>query len=245
MSNITKSTSISVLAATLPGAPAVFDALGIDYSCAGERSIAEAAGLEGVDADAVIMQLRRLPAADDQRSWLDGSLKELIEHLLEQHQHLIGDDLTPVAEQLAEICSGSVPAIDALKYLREEFKILVNELLPHVHREEGELFPLLERLEAIWQSNEVTPPALEESVKQTIKDLLVEHGSIAARLRTVREIRVAAESEELSPQCRSALQHVSKLEGDLRQYMFLENSILFPRALALRDSLVSSVRKDT
>jgi regulator of cell morphogenesis and NO signaling len=235
--DIDRNTHIAEVVATLPGAGGVLDAMGIDYSSPGERSIAEAAGLEGVDPDAVVLQLRRLPPSH-QASWLDRSLAELVEFLIEQHYHLTRNDLARIAEELAELCSES-PGDETLQRMREEFKALTNELLPHIHREQEEVFPLIQRLEALWQSK-AAPRARENEMTQTIKELLIEHGSIGARVRLMRELRMAIESHDLSPRCRAILQSLSRLEADLCHSMFLENCVLFPRALALQESLSGS-----
>lgn len=235
--NIDRNSHIADIVASLPAAASVFDALGIDYSSPGERSIAEAAGLEGVDADAVILQLRKLPATE-RTSWFDRSLSDLLDFLSDQHTRLTRDDLAKVAEELADVCSGPASADAALQQLRAEFRSLSSDLLPHFHREQETVFPLIQRVEWLWQSNESAPQL--DGLSESIKELLVEHGAIGARARLVRDLRMTIESHDVSPRCRAMLQNLAKLESDLRQSMFLENCVLFPRALALQDSLSGS-----
>ncbi len=234
--NIDRKTHIADVVAAMPAAAGVFDALGIDYSSPGERSIEEAAGLEGVDANSVVLQLRRLPPTE-RGSWLDRSMRDLLDFLAGQHSRIMRDDLLRVAEELADVCSG-LAAEPALERLREEFKVLSSDLLPHLRREQEIVFPLIQRGESMWQSNE--PPPTGNGMEEAIKDLLVEHGAISARARLVRDLRMTLESHDASPACRAMLRHLATLEADLRYSMFLENCVLFPRALALHESLSGS-----
>ena len=235
--NIDRDSHIADIVGSLPGAAAVLDTLGIDYSSPGERTIAEAAGLEGVDPNVVVLYLRRLPPAR-RTSWLDRSLSDLLQFLIEQHERLTRDDLVRVAEQLADVCSGPAAAEPVLQQLRDEFRTLAGELLPHLRREQEMVFPLIQRVESMWQRP--AGPTPENGLRDAVKELLVEHGTIGAQARIVRDLRTTLESHDVPPRCRSMLQNLNKLEADLRYSMFLENCILFPRALALHESLSRS-----
>ena len=90
----------------------------------------------------------------------------------------------------------------------------------------------------MWQS--AAPAAPGNGLKAALKQLIVEHGAIAARARTVRDLRMAMETRDLSQRCRIMLQNLGRLEADLRLSLFLENSVLFPRALAVQESLARS-----
>jgi len=234
--NIDRTSHIADIVAALPAAAGVFDATGIDYSSPGERSIEEAAGLEGVDPNSVVLQLRRLPPPD-RGSWLDRSMRDLLDFLAGQHSRIMRDDLVHVAEELADVC-GWLSAEPALERLREEFKALSTALLPHLRREQEIVFPLIQRVESMWQSN--APPPSDNGVEKAITDLLVEHGAIAARARLVRDLRMTVESHDVSTACRTMLRDLARLEADLRYSMFLENCVLFPGALALHESLSGS-----
>src|SRR5581483_340127 len=207
-------THVRDVVAALPGAAAVFDAFGIDYSSSGERTIAEAAGLEGIGSDAVVLHLRRLPP-EEGPSWLDRSVSELVAALTGEHDRLTRDEMVRAAEQLAGICTEPGAVDSLLQRMREEFKTFSTELLAHIHREQEEVFPLVRRLEALWQSNSALTPR-ENGLQTIIKELVVDHGSIAAHLRAVRELRMEIESHDVSTSVRGLLQTISKLEARVR-----------------------------
>ena len=94
----------------------------------------------------------------------------------------------------------------------------------------------------VEQATAVRQPYMSQGQPQTllwdltdaIRQLTVEHGAITAQLRTLRELRVRLDdSSELPQACRPILDALAALEAHLHEYMFLENCVLFPRALAM------------
>ena len=259
---------IAKLAAELPGAMALFESLGLDYACAGDRSLEDAAHAEGIVPDDVIAALRRLKHGENKPSWNDRPLCELTRYLVQQHHRFVRDELAHIALRLADVCSAPEGVPSYLVSLRIAFMKLAAIILPHLHQEEEEAFRTIEALEKAWQtsaphslgrastpgefraasssvSSEFRGTVAAASLGSTLRTLATEHGAIAAQLRIMRELRVRlADSDSLSPQCNSVLEDLVTLEAHLHEYIFLENCILFPRAAALAeqasaDALVS------
>jgi regulator of cell morphogenesis and NO signaling len=175
---------IAKIAIEIPGAAAVFESLGIDYACAGELSLDDAAHAAGVAPAVVIASLRRLKAIDRVESWSDRPLADLVHHLVAQHHHFVREELAAIALRLADLCTSSASASEPdLLSLRGAFTGLSDMLLPHLHREEENVFPAVEALEKRWESSE--PLAVTEGG-------LTEHSTAGGRARSHR--RAAAEA---------------------------------------------------
>ncbi|HET8797395.1 MAG TPA: DUF542 domain-containing protein [Thermoanaerobaculia bacterium] len=231
---------ITRIAAELPGAIAVFEALGLDYACAGDRSLEDAARAEGVDAEIVIASLRRLGHAEHAQSWQDRPLSEVVHYLVAQHHRFVRDELGALALRLSDLCS-TYGAIDPdLVSLRAAFTRLADIVLPHLHREEQSIFLAVETLEERWQSSE--PGSMfPHDVGGHVRELTVEHGMISAHLRTLREMRLRLNAaNDLPPRTAAILEELAALEAHLHEYMFLENCVLFPRALALEEQITAA-----
>ena len=228
---------IAKFAAEMPGAMAVLESFGLDYACAGDRSLDDAAHAEGIAPDVVIAALRRLKEGESGPSWNDRPLSELTRYLIGQHHRFTRDELARIAVRLADLCTapGAVPSY--LVSLRAAFTRLSGIVLPHLHHEEDEAFRLIEATEKAWQSSE-PHSAATVSLEAVLRTLADEHGAMVDQLRTMRELRVRlADSDSLSPQCSSILDDLATLEAHLHEYMFLENCILFPRAAALAEQV--------
>lgn len=231
---------IAELAADLPGAMAIFEALGLDYACAGDRSLDDAAHAEGIAPEVVLANLRRLKSAGHAESWNDRPLADLTHHLAEQHHRFAREELARIAIRLADLCSSPGGAQPDLMSLRAVFARLAEMVLPHLRDEEEKAFRAVEALEKRWQSNGPLPDARADLIAM-LGQLAVEHGAIAAQLRTMRELRLRlADSNDFPPRCRTLLEEVATLEAHLHEYMFLENCILFPRAAALVDETIGT-----
>jgi regulator of cell morphogenesis and NO signaling len=223
---------IGKFAAEVPGAIAVFEALGIDYASLCDRSVDDAAHAAGIAPEIAVTGLRRLKAVSEGQSWSDRPLIELTRHLSQQHHHFVRHELGRLAARLTDVCSAGDDVLSELLSLRAAFSRMTEIVLPHFHREEAVLFREVEAMERAWQSGEtvIAPPDFAGAMRQVTN----EHAAISAHLRTMRDLRTDLEdADDLPPRCRAILDDVAALEAHLHEYMFLENWVLFPRAAAL------------
>lgn len=230
---IDRNLPIAKFAADLPGAMAIFELLGIDYACAGDRSLEDAAHAEGIAPEVVVASLRRLKGGGEAESWNDRPLADLTRHLLEQHHRFVRDELVRIALRLADLCTAPTAAPSDLMALRAAFTRLSELVIPHLHHEEESLFGILDVLEKTWQSNQPLAGTHDDLIAM-LRQLANEHAAIAAQLRTMRELRFRLmDSNDVPPRCSVTLEELATLEAHLHEYMFLENCVLFPRATAL------------
>ena len=230
---------IAKFAADLPGAMAIFESLGLDYACAGDRSLDDAAHAEGIAPEVVIASLRRLKSSEQAGSWGDRPLADLTHHLVEQHHRFVREELARIAIRLSDLCSSPGRAQPDLMLLRSAFARLSEMILPHLHHEEEKVFRAVEAVEKTWQSNEPLADT-DTDLLATLQQLADEHGAIDAQLRTMRGLRFRlADSDELPPLCSITLEELATLEAHLHEYIFLENCILFPRAAALLEQAIA------
>ncbi len=236
---VDESTSIAKIADEIPGARQVFETLGIDYACGGDLSLADAAYAEGLDPEVLVAGVRRLAApSGETHSWNDRPLADLIRHLTDEHHRFVRDELAAISFGLFDLCAPPATPDADLQSLRAAIVRLSDVLLPHMHEEEDNLFHPIEALERSWQSSE---RPVDGELRTRIRQVVTEHGTIAVQLRSIRELRLRLEAEnELNARVRSILESVARLEAHLHEYMFLENCILFPRAVALQEQMTAA-----
>lgn len=231
---------IARLAAELPGAMALFESLGLDYACAGGRSLEDAAHAEGIAPDTVIASLRRLRVPAPRDAWTDRPLSELTRHLVGQHHRFVREELASVALRLSDLASTHGLVLPQLRQLRTSFTRLTAIAIPHLHHEEEVVFRAIDALEHAWQSPTQRSDADGVELAAEIKRLAAEHGAIDGELRTMRELRTAlGDTNDLPAACGRVLDDVQSLEAHLHEYMFLENCVLFPRALAVEEQMAA------
>lgn len=234
---VDRTLSVATVAAEIPGSREVFEKFGIDYAGAGARSMADAAHEQGIDPELLLASVRALVPADQSQSWSERPLVDLVQHLVREHHRFVREELAMISFRMWELCAPPARPVPDLQSLRAALTRLSDTLLGHMHEEEDNVFPRIEALEASWQANE---SRIDEELAVRIGHIVTEHGTIAAQLRTIRELRQKLEVGDDAPALsRPTLEAIARLEAHLHEYLFLENCILFPRAVALQEQMTA------
>lgn len=232
---IEAATPVETVAACVPGAIAVFESAGVDYCCASHLSVGEAAALAEIDPSTLVTALQTATRGMRDIDWNARPLGDITRQIASDHHVMIREQLPRVALSLANFC-GDTAAPETLAELRTQFAELSRELVPHIHDEERYLFRIIDAMEFAWTMSEEPPPL--NGLRSRIAALTIAHGSLAQRLHRIRDLRTAiACRADVSPECAASLAVAEQFEAHLRQDMFIENCILFPRALALEEQL--------
>jgi regulator of cell morphogenesis and NO signaling len=226
------------LVASHPGAAAVFERLGIDYCCHGQRSLHEAATAAGLDARAVFDEVRQAqqPAGPDGAPGQDLrhlSPTELADHIEATHHAYLHAELPRLVELTAKIAAVHGDRHPELHEVARTVVELHDDMEPHMAKEERILFPMIRTLDTGPDSGEAVPSHCG-SVANPIARMMQEHeltGEILSRLRTLTDgFQVPADG------CGSytaAYEGLARVELDTHQHIHKENNLLFPAAMAL------------
>ena len=222
MKNISPDQKVGALASQVPGAASAFLRHGIDFCCAGARTLAEACELADVSVETVIEAVRSAADTDDDAAgWDDRSDAELIDHILTRYHQ-------PLYTQLPQLDTWAQKVLrvhgdkdrDRLDALAQAVATLRAELESHMTKEEQILFP--------WIRS-----GRGASAGGPIQVMLREHEEAGALLGEIRTLTDRFEAPRGACSTWRALWlGLESLDADLRRHIHLENNILFPRALA-------------
>lgn len=208
--------TVGDIAATLPGATAVFRRFRIDFCCNGDLDLAAAAARRGVDQVELEHALAQIAAGSvDAPAAMESAA--LIEHIRtcyhEAHRRAL-PELIALSRKV-EAVHREHPRVPA--GLSDALRGMAAELEAHMQKEEAELFPAM-----LADGG----PALGRS----IDDLRAEHdgqGQLVQLLEAMTDGFTPPEGA-----CRSwqALYiGAEQLVDDLMEHIHLENNVLFPR----------------
>ncbi|HMM62634.1 MAG TPA: iron-sulfur cluster repair di-iron protein [Mesorhizobium sp.] len=213
--------TVGDLAATLPGATAVFRKFKIDFCCNGDLTLDGAAQRRGADADELERALIALgagTAAAAAPAAMDSG--ELIDHILacyhEAHRSAL-PELIALARKV-EAVHREHPKVPA--GLSDALRQMERELEQHMTKEEASLFPAMRR-------------QAESGLGAAIGELRHEHDDQGTLLRLLESL-----TDDFTPPeeaCRSwqALYiGTARLAEELMEHIHLENNVLFPRFAA-------------
>jgi regulator of cell morphogenesis and NO signaling len=222
--------SLGALVAEDPARARLFDELGLDYCCHGDRSLADASQSAGLDPDKVVAALAAIaPRAGKATTQAAGDLVALIDDILTSHHAFLWDELPALVALAAKVNDVHGSRHRELAAVHQLVVSLQGDLEPHMLKEERVLFPAVRRLvEGHRQFG-------FGSVDDPIRMMRLEHeqvGELLARLRQVTGgYEVPADGCASYEALYRRLEHV---EEDTHLHIHKENNVLFPMATALQ-----------
>ncbi|NNM52532.1 MAG: iron-sulfur cluster repair protein YtfE [Pseudomonadales bacterium] len=208
--------SLGYLASHIPGATGVFHEFRLDFCCAGEHSLQQAAMAKGLDISlltAKLDNLINLPSGSD--DWRGLGNQALIEHILiryhEQHRQQL-PELIRLAQRVERVHDkhGECP-----HGLTEHLSNMLQELESHMLKEENVLFPWLQQDHSPWPESPISMMRFEHQ----------QHGEALAEIE-----RITKDIQPPMDACNTWLALYNGLQAfryDLMQHIHLENNILF------------------
>lgn len=163
------------------------------------------------------------------REWEKEPLTAVVKFILETHHVFTRkaiDTLPPLAANVRARHGELHPETLSMERL---LRRLVEDLGPHMLKEERILFPYIESLEAPGRGADACFP----TVQNPIRVMLREHEAVEEILG---EMRAVSANYALPPDACEAYQALyaglENLEADLRKHIRIENDVLFPGAIA-------------
>ena len=238
---VTAEKTVRELALENPAATRVFEKLGIDYCCGGNKSLEEACRTANLPMDLVLDSLEMAEqatmAAQKNHDWPKEPLADLIAHINATHHKHTREELARLGPLFDKVCSVRGKNHPELLDARASFAGLSQELTMHMMKEEKVLFPYIVRMEeAVIQQEPVLPPPFG-SVQSPVSMMEHEHESAGNALRAMRQ---ASSGYTTPPDAcvsyQTLYRALAEFEADLHQHIHLENNILFPRAIAMEQA---------
>lgn len=219
--------TVGEIVAENPSQSRVFQSFGIDFCCQGGRTLREACILKGVGLQSVIEQLEASAASEGDTGSNPALLApvDLIRHILDTHHAYLRSELPRIqamAERVAKVHGGHTPA---LVEVFQVFCAMADELDGHMMKEEQILFPAIE---ALFGGQAVMP------LDGPVACMLQEHDDAGQALARMRELTQGfVPPPEACNTYRALFAGLAELESDLHRHIHLENSVLFPQAMAV------------
>ena len=229
--------TIREFALELPASIQVFEKLGIDYCCGGQKPLGEACSAAGVKLENVAAALDALKGQQQSRTesgtdWTKESLENLIDHITGKHHVYVKQQIPAIQSLLRKVTAKHGANHPELATVDDTFAALAKELTTHLMKEEQILFPYIARAEEASLQHEPPPPSCFGSVENPIRMMLSEHDSAGGALREMRKATSGYTApEDACTSFRALYALLQEFEADLHQHIHLENNILFPRAL--------------
>lgn len=210
--------TVGDLVRSQPAAVRVLQRHHIDFCCGGGKPLVDVCAKAGIAVDALLDEVaaERGHAPD----WAALATPELTVAIVERFHEPLAEELPRLVAMVDKVLRvhGDKDRL-RLEALARAVHALVDDLVPHMFKEEQVLFPLLNK----GVASAALPP---------IRVMHAEHDTVGEILRQIRQL-----TEDFVPPLaacatwRALYQGLAELERDTHEHIHVENNILFARVM--------------
>jgi regulator of cell morphogenesis and NO signaling len=236
--------TIREIALEMPVTTRIFEEFKIDYCCGGRKPFAEACVTAGIEPKLVMERIERAIETFGNSSEFEylelKTASELIDYIIDKHHVFTKKEITRLTDLMEKVCSRHGEQHSELVELKETFRLLCDDLIDHMRKEEMVLFPYVKALEASIERDIAVAPAHFGTVRNPVRMMMQEHDTAGDLLRKMRELSSNYSLPDgACPSYTGLYFGLGDLEKDLHRHIHLENNILFPQAVELEQKVLS------
>jgi regulator of cell morphogenesis and NO signaling len=232
----------------IPASVGVFERLGIDYCCGGDKRLEDACQAAGRPVEEVLRSLEAAKTATQAETgatdWSRESLASLMNHIVEKHHSFCREELARLEPLLSKVSEKHRKNHLELRRIKVVFSGLSKELLMHLVKEEQTLFPYIARMEEAVTGGMAFPRPPFGTVQNPVRMMVLEHDNAGAALHEMRKL--SGDYQVPPDACNSyeaLYDGLRSFESDMHQHIHLENNVLFPRAVGMEDAATSGEKR--
>lgn len=235
---VTKEIKIGKLAALYKEAISVFDMYEIDYYSLGQRSVEAAAIQKEMNVEVLLEELNKSMRDVEEPScpFYAFTLIEVLNHVdtLHEKMHTQIEILMDMLEQKPRLFQD----LSIHQRLKNGFEIFATQLKRH-HKIEGEFtLPYFRNVEKAHKTNSTLEKPFFASFADHMDIMFLEHEVIAKRFRWIlNTVKFGSQTSHINNPDFTKLLH--ELFPIIKEYIHLENNIVFPRVEELQNQLES------
>jgi regulator of cell morphogenesis and NO signaling len=208
------SRSLGDIAASLPGATAVFRRHKLDFCCGGSESLERAARHKGIELAPIEAELASLSSEPDTAP---ESVEDLIQHILDRYHQVHRREMRELRDLALRVERVHVDHPAVPKGLSDLLARMHGELESHMQKEEQILFPMM-----LAGGNPM--------IAHPIGIMRHEHDSHGEELKALADLTGDLTlPAEACTTWRALYAGLTKLAEDLTEHIHIENNILFPK----------------
>ncbi|MES1222143.1 MAG: DUF542 domain-containing protein [Bacteroidota bacterium] len=221
----------------------VFRKYEIEYCCGGRWPIDTVCMTKGLEFEQLKQELidaartMQLPASLPFKDW---SVDFLINYIINIHHYYLKNTLADTELILKDFSEGHAEKFPGMLQVYKLFTQLKKEILPHIQEEEESVFPYIRQVATAYKNNDSYAKLLVKTLRKPIETMTAhEHKFLTSSINKFRELtNFYIPPEHACVSHKISLARLKELDNDLAQHIYLENEILFPRAIKIEQELL-------
>jgi regulator of cell morphogenesis and NO signaling len=183
-------------------------------------------------------------AVATERDWQTEPLEDLVRYIVERHHVFTRGEINRLSLLLKELIPLHGRSHPELLRMQTAMEVLSAELVEHMSKEEGLLFPYISELEQADRFSRRPPEPVFGTIQNPIAAMIMEHEASEQALERLRETtQNYAIPKDACASFKALYEAFPAFAADLKQHIHLENDILFPRAIELEGKLADCSRQ--
>ena len=219
----------------------IFKKYGLDFSCEGKKTIKEACAEKGLDVTKVEQELQQTDKVPASRPmpYDEWELDFLSDYIVNVHHRYVRKnlpDITSYSQKVMEVHSDRHPELVEINKL---VKIVAEDLNAHMEKEELRLFPLLKTMVHNSKDSTAHSSLTSNEFQHFITQHEAEHASVGNEMNDIRKLtNYYTLPEDACASYSQLYRMLDEFEDDLNLHIHLENNILFPKAIKLKQQIL-------
>ncbi|MBI5372716.1 MAG: DUF542 domain-containing protein [Sphingobacteriales bacterium] len=221
----------------------VFRNYGIEFCCGARWPLKMVLETQKLDAEKVLEELREasrvvcIPGPLPYASW---RIDFLTEYIVNIHHEYLRRSLPVIREHTRKFVEEHRKKYPFLTEVERKLNFLDKTMVPHLVQEEEIIFPYIRQITHAYESKESYARLLVRTLRKPVEDLMnEEHDTLERTLNQLRELtNHYTPPEGACTSHRLAYSLLKELDSDLVQHIYLENEVLFPKAIAMEKELL-------
>jgi len=222
----------------------VFRKHGIGYCCGGKWPMEIACQMNGVDADLLQAELEaatRTIQVSNQLDFSEWDIDFLVDYIINVHHRYLRKTLLPTKQLVNDFAQEHVKKYPWLTELEKQYDLLTRQLQVAMPREEEVLFPYIRQIAHAHKDKEPYAALLVRTLRKPVEERMYKgHETVTGIIHSIRELTQNYSTPENA--CTShkvVAAKLKELDNDLSQHHYLEQYILFPRAVAIEKEVLN------
>lgn len=207
----------------------VLEKYSLDFCCRGKKTLAEACAEKNIPVTAVVDEMKEtIRSGEPLIPFADMTAEQLVSHIIIQHHFYVKSNIATIYAHIEKVATKHGERYPHMHKVLALFAEAVNELLPHLEKEEKILFPRIVEI-----ATNKTPGGLDAPIRM----METEHDDVGQIMFEIRELtNHYTPPEGACNTHRICLEELKAFEENLHQHVHIENNILFPMTIQMISS---------
>lgn len=221
----------------------VFHKYGIEYCCTGWWPLEIACTIKGLEVERLTKELENITRTVQASSALFFQTWEtdfLIDFIIHVHHHYLEQSLPRTAAMIKHFVDEHEKKYPHMQEVNTLFIQLIAEIFPHIRQEEEVVFPYIRQMVHAYENKDSYGKLLVKTLRKPVDIMMLHEKGLISLLLSLRDItNQYTPPESACVSYKVTLCRMKELDNDLMQHIYLENEILFPRALKIEQELLN------